>query len=30
LRTAVRALLRGGEYEDESLRPQTVRVGGAN
>jgi DNA-binding response OmpR family regulator len=27
LRKAVRALLRGEEYEDESLRPATVRVG---
>ena len=27
LRTAVRALLRGESYEDESLRPATVRVG---
>jgi len=27
LRSAVRALLRGEEYEDESLRPSTVRVG---
>src|ERR1700722_713812 len=27
LRSAVRALLRGEEYEDESLRPATVRVG---
>jgi DNA-binding NarL/FixJ family response regulator len=27
MRSAVRALLRGEEYEDESLRPATVRVG---
>jgi DNA-binding response OmpR family regulator len=27
LRGAVRALLRGESYEDESLRPATVRVG---
>lgn len=27
LRTAVRALLRGESYEDDSLRPATVRVG---
>ncbi|MDE3065073.1 MAG: response regulator [Acidobacteriota bacterium] len=27
VRTAVRALLRGEEYEDESLRPATVRAG---
>ena len=27
LRAAVRALLRGESYEDESLRPATVRVG---
>jgi DNA-binding response OmpR family regulator len=27
LRSAVRALLRGESYEDESLRPATVRVG---
>ncbi len=27
VRSAVRALLRGEEYEDESLRPATVRVG---
>jgi DNA-binding response OmpR family regulator len=27
VRAAVRALLRGDEYEDESLRPATVRVG---
>ena len=30
LRSAVRALLRGEEYEDESLRPATVRVGSAD
>lgn len=30
LRQAVRALLRGEAYEDESLRPATVRVGGDN
>ena len=30
MRAAVRALLRGEEYEDESLRPATVRVGGAD
>jgi len=30
LRNAVRALLRGEEYEDESLRPATVRVGSAD
>jgi len=30
LRAAVRALLRGEGYEDESLRPATVRVGGAD
>jgi len=30
LRSAVRALLRGEGYEDESLRPATVRVGGAD
>lgn len=30
VRTAVRALLRGEEYEDESLRPATVRVGSAD
>ena len=29
LRTAVRALLRGEEYEDDSLRPATVRAGGS-
>jgi len=28
--SAVRALLRGEEYEDESLRPATVRVGSAD
>ena len=28
LRTAVRALLRGEEYEDTSLTPATVRAGG--
>ncbi|MGH9019488.1 MAG: response regulator transcription factor [Acidimicrobiales bacterium] len=28
VRTAVRALLRGEEYEDDSLRPATVRAGG--
>jgi DNA-binding response OmpR family regulator len=28
LRSAVRALLRGESYEDESLRPATVRAGG--
>jgi len=28
MRSAVRALLRGEGYEDESLRPATVRVGG--
>lgn len=27
VRTAVRALLRGEEYEDDSLRPLTVRAG---
>ncbi|MFI5035872.1 MAG: response regulator transcription factor [Acidimicrobiales bacterium] len=27
VRTAVRALLRGEEYEDDSLRPATVRAG---
>ncbi len=27
MRSAVRALLRGEGYEDESLRPATVRVG---
>jgi len=30
LRSAVRALLRGESYEDESLRPATVRVGSAD
>ena len=30
VRAAVRALLAGGEYEDESLRPATVRVGSAD
>ena len=30
VRTAVRELLRGEEYEDESLRPATVRVGSAD
>jgi len=30
VRSAVRALLRGEEYEDESLRPATVRVGGTD
>ena len=30
MRAAVRAVLRGEEYEDESLRPATVRVGGAD
>jgi DNA-binding response OmpR family regulator len=30
LRAAVRAVLRGEEYEDVSLRPATVRVGGAD
>jgi DNA-binding NarL/FixJ family response regulator len=30
LRQAVRALLRGDSYEDESLRPATVRVGSAD
>ncbi len=30
VRAAVRALLRGEEYEDESLRPATVRVGGSD
>jgi DNA-binding response OmpR family regulator len=30
LRSAVRALLRGESYEDESLRPATVRVGAAD
>jgi DNA-binding response OmpR family regulator len=30
LRNAVRALLRGEEYEDESLRPATVRVGSSD
>jgi DNA-binding response OmpR family regulator len=30
MRTAVRALLRGEGYEDESLRPATVRVGSAH
>lgn len=29
LRTAVRALLRGEEYEDTSLTPATVRAGGS-
>jgi len=29
VRAAVRALLAGGEYEDDALRPATVRVGGA-
>jgi DNA-binding NarL/FixJ family response regulator len=30
VRQAVRALLRGDSYEDESLRPATVRVGSAD
>ena len=30
VRSAVRALLRGEEYEDDSLRPATVRVGGTD
>jgi DNA-binding response OmpR family regulator len=30
VRAAVRALLQGGSYEDESLRPATVRVGSAD
>ena len=30
VRAAVRALLAGDEYEDESLRPATVRVGSAD
>jgi DNA-binding response OmpR family regulator len=30
VRAAVRALLAGGEYEDESLRPATVRIGSAD
>jgi DNA-binding NarL/FixJ family response regulator len=30
VRRAVRALLRGESYEDESLRPATVRVGSAD
>ena len=30
VRSAVRAILRGEEYEDESLRPATVRVGSAD
>ena len=30
VRTAVRALLRGEEYEDDSLRPATVRAGAAD
>ncbi len=30
VRAAVRALLRDEEYEDESLRPATVRVGGSD
>jgi len=30
VRAAVRTLLAGGEYEDESLRPATVRVGSAD
>jgi DNA-binding response OmpR family regulator len=30
VRAAVRALLRGEEYEDESHRPATVRVGGSD
>lgn len=30
VRNAVRALLRGESYEDESLRPATVRVGSAD
>jgi DNA-binding response OmpR family regulator len=30
VRAAVRALLRGEEYEDDSLRPATVRVGGSD
>jgi DNA-binding response OmpR family regulator len=30
VRAAVRALLRGEEYEDESLRPATVRVGSSD
>ena len=30
VRAAVRALLRGEEYEDDSLRPATVRVGPTN
>jgi CheY-like chemotaxis protein len=30
VRSAVRALLRGEEYEDDSLRPATVRVGSAD
>ena len=28
VRAAVRAILRGEEYQDETLRPATVRVGG--
>jgi DNA-binding response OmpR family regulator len=30
VRAAVRAILRGENYEDESLRPATVRVGSAD
>lgn len=30
VRGAVRALLRGEEYKDDSLRPATVRVGGSD
>jgi DNA-binding response OmpR family regulator len=30
LRSAVRALLRGESYEDDSLRPATVRVGSSD
>ena len=30
VRAAVRALLRGEEYEDDSLRPATVRAGGSD
>lgn len=30
VRAAVRAILRGDGYEDETLRPATVRVGGAD
>jgi DNA-binding response OmpR family regulator len=30
VRAAVRALLRGEEYEDDSLRPATVRVGSSD